>query len=109
MRYCYGRCVLLSTDFGVICSSSFFFVAIRRRHTRCALVTGVQTCALPLFHASEVPVARNALERRRIVEARNMAVRLAERPPQIRTDAVGAALVDRVTRDRKSTRLNSSH
>src|SRR3546814_7394605 len=24
-----------------------FFVASRRRHTRCALVTGVQTCALP--------------------------------------------------------------
>src|SRR3546814_2952914 len=22
----------------------------RRRHTRCALVTGVQTCALPIFH-----------------------------------------------------------
>src|SRR3546814_9729124 len=28
----------------------FFFVfSSRRRHTRCALVTGVQTCALPLF------------------------------------------------------------
>src|SRR3546814_12432061 len=26
----------------------FFFFSIRRRHTRCALVTGVQTCALPL-------------------------------------------------------------
>src|SRR3546814_5560766 len=26
----------------------FFFVASRRRHTRCALVTGVQTCALPI-------------------------------------------------------------
>src|SRR3546814_6993629 len=25
-----------------------FFSAIRRRHTRCALVTGVQTCALPI-------------------------------------------------------------
>src|SRR3546814_7901080 len=25
-----------------------FFVASRRRHTRCALVTGVQTCALPI-------------------------------------------------------------
>src|SRR3546814_17978418 len=24
------------------------FVASRRRHTRCALVTGVQTCALPI-------------------------------------------------------------
>src|SRR3546814_21027617 len=26
----------------------FFFCASRRRHTRCALVTGVQTCALPI-------------------------------------------------------------
>src|SRR3546814_3268641 len=26
----------------------FVFVSIRRRHTRCALVTGVQTCALPI-------------------------------------------------------------
>src|SRR3546814_9368747 len=25
-----------------------FFFSSRRRHTRCALVTGVQTCALPL-------------------------------------------------------------
>src|SRR3546814_8114117 len=29
----------------VIC---FFFFSSRRRHTRCALVTGVQTCALPI-------------------------------------------------------------
>src|SRR3546814_18139926 len=27
---------------------SFFFFSSRRRHTRCALVTGVQTCALPI-------------------------------------------------------------
>src|SRR3546814_6209492 len=26
-----------------------FFCSSRRRHTRCALVTGVQTCALPIF------------------------------------------------------------
>src|SRR3546814_2376844 len=26
-----------------------FFFSSRRRHTRCALVTGVQTCALPIF------------------------------------------------------------
>src|SRR3546814_20817674 len=30
-----------------ICAWCFFF-SIRRRHTRCALVTGVQTCALPI-------------------------------------------------------------
>src|SRR3546814_1883081 len=29
--------------------SFLFFFSSRRRHTRCALVTGVQTCALPIF------------------------------------------------------------
>src|SRR3546814_4308578 len=28
-----------------------FFFSSRRRHTRCALVTGVQTCALPILLA----------------------------------------------------------
>src|SRR3546814_1859570 len=28
---------------------SCFFFSSRRRHTRCALVTGVQTCALPIY------------------------------------------------------------
>src|SRR3546814_16412653 len=27
----------------------FVFFSSRRRHTRCALVTGVQTCALPIY------------------------------------------------------------
>src|SRR3546814_6122226 len=31
--------------FGYVCR---FFFSSRRRHTRCALVTGVQTCALPI-------------------------------------------------------------
>src|SRR3546814_16105357 len=31
-----------------ICLLSFFFFTSRRRHTICALVTGVQTCALPI-------------------------------------------------------------
>src|SRR3546814_7884926 len=31
--------------YAIICSS-------RRRHTRCALVTGVQTCALPISRAA---------------------------------------------------------
>src|SRR3546814_14857053 len=29
--------------------SAVFFFSSRRRHTRCALVTGVQTCALPIL------------------------------------------------------------
>src|SRR3546814_9592889 len=32
--------------------SIFFFFSSRRRHTRCALVTGVQTCALPISFPS---------------------------------------------------------
>src|SRR3546814_20258091 len=31
-------------------SMSVFFFSSRRRHTRCALVTGVQTCALPIYY-----------------------------------------------------------
>src|SRR3546814_9663379 len=40
--------------------SHFFFFSSRRRHTRCALVTGVQTCALPIFgnHADIVKVVQ---------------------------------------------------
>src|SRR3546814_9002097 len=34
--------------FTVLLSYYFFFFSSRRRHTRCALVTGVQTCALPI-------------------------------------------------------------
>src|SRR3546814_695980 len=33
----------------VTCMFVFFFFSSRRRHTRCALVTGVQTCALPIY------------------------------------------------------------
>src|SRR3546814_4296172 len=32
-----------------MCHFGFFFFSSRRRHTRCALVTGVQTCALPIW------------------------------------------------------------
>src|SRR3546814_15856751 len=35
----------------------FFFFSSRRRHTRCALVTGVQTCALPIYARIEDAIA----------------------------------------------------
>src|SRR3546814_1784784 len=41
----YVRCVVVCI-FDDVC---YFFFSSRRRHTRCALVTGVQTCALPIF------------------------------------------------------------
>src|SRR3546814_1656830 len=36
----------------------FFFFSSRRRHTRCALVTGVQTCALPISRSRSPPHPR---------------------------------------------------
>src|SRR3546814_8478305 len=39
MAWC---CVMFATCY-------VFFFSSRRRHTRCALVTGVQTCALPIY------------------------------------------------------------
>src|SRR3546814_5583041 len=48
-------CCCCCTSFLSLCSCVvfffiflFFFFSSRRRHTRCALVTGVQTCALPI-------------------------------------------------------------
>src|SRR3546814_10676891 len=39
-----------------MCDCCFvFFFSSRRRHTSCALVTGVQTCALPILLSSEPP------------------------------------------------------
>src|SRR3546814_10430616 len=37
---------IYSINFVCLCLN--FFFSSRRRHTRCALVTGVQTCALPI-------------------------------------------------------------
>src|SRR3546814_2868171 len=49
----------------VICSF-FFFFSSRRRHTRCALVTGVQTCALPISacHGQATSGGQHATNRR---------------------------------------------
>src|SRR3546814_4161162 len=44
------------------CTTLFFFFSSRRRHTRCALVTGVQTCALPIYiHSAADPAMAEAL------------------------------------------------
>src|SRR3546814_1597953 len=43
-------CFIIVLVFVLICNYiSVFFFSSRRRHTRCALVTGVQTCALPIL------------------------------------------------------------
>src|SRR3546814_2797328 len=43
----------------------FFVFSSRRRHTRCALVTGVQTCALPISASNGDSHRRNAANRPR--------------------------------------------
>src|SRR3546814_9007524 len=110
-----------------------FFFSSRRRHTRCALVTGVQTCALPisLCATRQVSSARQrpsstACCRR---EGNEQLAALAGCRPLLsnchgqplrhspldpvsgpyRLKAEGDDEERVAARDRKSTRLNSSH
>src|SRR3546814_4609354 len=117
--------------------SSFFFFSSRRRHTRCALVTGVQTCALPisiLAVAYSVGIAAGACAVEHLagiaLEAELVPLRNAVLIPfvtqaiseegvpaaEATENAMTIALDDLTwwanalhTADRKSTRLNSSH
>src|SRR3546814_17118126 len=41
-----------------MCMLRFLCFSSRRRHTRCALVTGVQTCALPISRREPCPQAQ---------------------------------------------------
>src|SRR3546814_4146688 len=45
--------VFLCLECSVVWFCCFFFFSSRRRHTRCALVTGVQTCALPIYRQGD--------------------------------------------------------
>src|SRR3546814_11226202 len=72
----------------VMCSREVvFFFSSRRRHTRCALVTGVQTCALPI---STLGGLRSAL------------FLCAERRAARRIDASGVSQCPQNQKDRKS-------
>src|SRR3546814_4073835 len=46
-----------------------FFFSSRRRHTRCALVTGVQTCALPIYASIIEEEIESELDRRQSARA----------------------------------------
>src|SRR3546814_2602017 len=49
--FCYSFLMFVLCFLLLYCFVSIgcFFFSSRRRHTRCALVTGVQTCALPIY------------------------------------------------------------
>src|SRR3546814_1683554 len=67
-----------------------FFFSSRRRHTRCALVTGVQTCALPISgtvcreHPARVHVQDVGADTRLSQLARLVEHAQAHRPPLAR-------------------------
>src|SRR3546814_2334587 len=119
----------------MLLSLLLFFFSSRRRHTRCALVTGVQTCALPIFVEGQAPVAAEHLRPRlggalivaggstrysaeAILAAGNADLVAFGRhfiaspglPERFRR-SLSLDAYDRSTfyGDRKSTRLNSSH
>src|SRR3546814_3141624 len=111
-----------------------FFFSSRRRHTRCALVTGVQTCALPIyllalliisggayaeFLKAPIPVSfQEAFNQLLCLTApnetnvqmaflRDLFVCMMLAPLLVRWPERRLILL--ATIDRKSTRLNSSH
>src|SRR3546814_6644796 len=113
-----------------------FFFSSRRRHTRCALETGVQTCALPICLTRGLMQLRAAAEEAQTLPGTGLdrlraflrsyadvnmrdfgksvirtgeealAPESAERLREMKRE-IDAALRNLV--DRKSTRLNSSH
>src|SRR3546814_3392206 len=92
----------------------FFFFSSRRRHTRCALVTGVQTCALPIcvfvlqiYGPPFVPLAAASTVTETLKLGTGIAIAGTRSPLET---AYAAMDLDRISDgDRKSTRLNSSH
>src|SRR3546814_6142705 len=110
-----------------------FFVSSRRRHTSCALVTGVQTCALPILGSRfrgndgklgnsvetldepsrpdftspsfpcDIPPTEHSMTNRTLFTTTLLAAAIALAGCKPSTDAAAPG------EDRKSTRLNSSH
>src|SRR3546814_1949729 len=93
----------------------FFFFSSRRRHTSCALVTGVQTCALPICIVGALlgSTAGKAFDGQKllflfallmvVVGVLMLRGRKAGGTPGAQCNRENAP------KDRKSTRLNSSH
>src|SRR3546814_4712138 len=110
-----------------------FFFSSRRRHTRCALVTGVQTCALPICYEPTLEaIAEQAVVDDEAAIVRGLSIRgtlepsrcdnfiaVKQGPGTMAFVAVSTYRTFRISvrpnqvkisiGDRKSTRLNSSH
>src|SRR3546814_4286046 len=76
-----------------------FFFSSRRRHTRCALVTGVQTCALPISQllAAQRKAAWSDIARRIAHEIKNPLT-----PIQLAAERLKRKYVGQITSDRET-------
>src|SRR3546814_4147766 len=112
--------------------SLVLFFSSRRRHTRCALVTGVQTCALPICLVPPFELSSCLRRSRKRSDRNEHAQKIRNLPPpaphgdpdllplfaegelhDLHLDMADLVVLeeDRLDDmvDRKSTRLNSSH
>src|SRR3546814_9027088 len=94
------------------------FFSSRRRHTRCALVTGVQTCALPISadmpvqinpHARPVEASRNLLYMRRFTRAVQALEHDASVTRKPRQNRQGRVLVEAVGRIHFGNEIGRAH
>src|SRR3546814_6775743 len=60
-----------------------FFFSSRRRHTRCALVTGVQTCALPISDPAMAGGSEAEVRPRRLPHLRSRLPGFGQRPLEV--------------------------
>src|SRR3546814_2182730 len=107
---------------------AIFFFASRRRHTRCALVTGVQTCALPISPEDRERTRQSVVEvmaghpqlhfENRYIRKDGQVVHIMWATRWSPADQLRIGVARDITErkyaeskqaDRKSTRLNSSH
>src|SRR3546814_2197610 len=74
----------------MVCVVLVFFFSSRERHTRCAVVTGVRTCALPIFDLVVGEVAPLVALAQAVADDHRLAA-LAEGGDEIGADEAGAA------------------
>src|SRR3546814_15553477 len=78
------------------CSYVFFFSS-RRRHTRCALVTGVQTCALPIYALSEATLHASNPDNQQVPQELELVSNLDWRDQYVLAAGVAYQWSDRMT------------
>src|SRR3546814_7405219 len=78
----------------------YFFFSSRRRHTRCALVTGVQTCALPICRAR--PARRRSPRRCRGLRRSPVRFHTATPCPSLTPQKLFLPRITRINTDRET-------